>query len=599
MKAFADMLTQQVRDILDEKNVRLGITLDDIKDVRSGEICFAGVLMDDNANNRGHGVVILADVRGNEAKAEALLEKIALEMKDLGGVKEPIDPIQGVAVTKWKVPQVRDPNLKFDTFQTICDGWLIATDNYSVLFNILLRIKQPAENQAIRRLIDDPTFLAIQQRINVEAAEPEIRWFVEPFGYIELAQKIAKQENLLKKREDDHAQKLRENGFDALRGVGGLVAVNKHDFDVFYRVFAYTAADQVQGATRKRALEIFDFRNLNQDPLLPPDFIPANYVSHFGMTWDMGKAYDNVGPIVDIFFGKDFFQQLENSFINDSKVNMRELVGRLANRLEIVSAVRKPIDPNSERVAILIPVNGTDDELKKLFRDIKRLSHNSELKSERGLEYLEINSEEDESEDELQIDIINRFGDDNETVDAEEEEDGHTPYLFAKKFIAVVNRNLVVSNNADVLFELRDHQPSQKFQDAEDFLRVQTAVGKFVNWEIVSARQFGRLDQQLETNYEMFRQGNMGASQTVLARILNEAFRVEGQDDKKPRVQKMDATTLPSDYAGLVAPYLGYTGMALETHPDGWLLTGGILKKKSVSEAKSDVVQKPESVERR
>ena len=101
----------------------------------------------------------------------------------------------------------------------------------------------------------------------------------------------------------------------------------------------------------------------------------------------------------------------------------------------------------------------------------------------------------------------------------------------------------------------------------------------------------GRVDRSLEANYELLRRGDMGKSQTVLARVINEIFSKETEeaagkekDSEVVRKQKLDGTKLPANYRKSVAPYLGPMGWALEVEDDGWRITGCVLKKKGMTE---------------
>ncbi|MEQ1906541.1 MAG: hypothetical protein ABL888_20320, partial [Pirellulaceae bacterium] len=154
LKPFVDEMKKRFDEFMEDKNVRLGITFDDVREVRTGELCIAGVLENTSADVKGaHGLVLLADVSGNIAKAEELLEKVNKQMESLGAKRDDkVDSIAGMEVKKWIVPRVKDPKLTFETYQTIADGWLIATDNKSVLRDILLRIKNDNNVQALRRL---------------------------------------------------------------------------------------------------------------------------------------------------------------------------------------------------------------------------------------------------------------------------------------------------------------------------------------------------------------------------------------------------------------------------------------------------------------
>jgi hypothetical protein len=117
------------------------------------------------------------------------------------------------------------------------------------------------------------------------------------------------------------------------------------------------------------------------------------------------------------------------------------------------------------------------------------------------------------------------------------------------------------------------------------------------NW-----KTFSRLDQSLQINYENLRRGEMAESQTVLARLLNQAAaqrraeqaRLAGEevDPDEIRQQKLDGGKLPEDYQEEIAPFLGPTGSVLVSTEKGWRVTGCLLKKKAV-----EVVQKPGDAE--
>jgi hypothetical protein len=72
----------------------------------------------------------------------------------------------------------------------------------------------------------------------------------------------------------------------------------------------------------------------------------------------------------------------------------------------------------------------------------------------------------------------------------------------------------------------------------------------------------------------------MGTSNTVLARVLN---RMMTEADSDSREQQIDGSDLPADFDKHVAPYFGPMGWVMETVDDGWLVSGVVLKKNSLS----------------
>ncbi len=126
MQPFIEAMTKQVRDWADAKNVRLGLTLDDIAGLESGEICIAGILPRDAGKGKGigagsHGLVFLVDVSGTIEEANELMEKVGKEMDARGAKKIPVDPIHGADVSKWKWEKENRKGKKreFTTLQTV------------------------------------------------------------------------------------------------------------------------------------------------------------------------------------------------------------------------------------------------------------------------------------------------------------------------------------------------------------------------------------------------------------------------------------------------------------------------------------------------
>jgi hypothetical protein len=403
------------------------------------------------------------------------------------------------------------------------------------------------------------------------------------------------EETILRKRNDDYPRKLRDNGFDTLKGVGGIVAINKFEYDIAHRTFAYTSANNVQGELRKRALEILDFRNVKKDDLHPWNFISTDYSSHFAMTWNILKAYDNVGPVVDIFGGDDFFKSFEKSFIDDLKINLREMVSQLGSRVSVVSATKEPLTNDSERMAIIIPLVGSEADGKKFFGDLKKAIKSGIVKSENGIDFIEDSREsaEEDPESDLALDPFKQF--DDEPKEKAEDKRGKDISLFQKRFFAIVNNYLVIASHQDVLVDFARGAASKPLSGADDYKYVEEVLSRFVNLENASFREFGRLERELKNNYESFRENRMGQSETALARLLNRLFNIDSEDPNYVREQKFDGSSLPKDFDGVVAPYLGYSGWALETQADGWLISGGVIKKKGVDE----IVEKLKNSERR
>ena len=83
LKPFIDGAKTQFRQWLQAHNVRLGVKMDNVRDIQSGEICLAGITSDakgkPGALGRGsHGLVFLVDVNKKEEAAAELLKNLSL-----------------------------------------------------------------------------------------------------------------------------------------------------------------------------------------------------------------------------------------------------------------------------------------------------------------------------------------------------------------------------------------------------------------------------------------------------------------------------------------------------------------------------------------
>ena len=599
MAPFIESLTKQFRQWANEKNVRLGLTIDDIEELNAGEICVAGILPpagDEDAEQlgrRSHGIVILVDVEDSIEEAKELLGKVDKKMAKAGAKKVEILPIKDVEVTKWAWEHVDKNNVTrgHTTLQTVVDGWLIASDNEMIFRDVIRRVKNTDAIAGLDRLSTQPHFARIVEETRIEDCEAHFRWFIDPFGYLKLAKAIAAEDKVFKQREDNIGEILEQQGFNAIKGVGGTVSFTNGERDIVHRSFAHIPPQENEAQQRARG--ILDFRNQWNHELVPEPWVVEDTSSYVTFTWDAQNAFSNVGEVFDAFIhpkSPGDWDEFVAGFKQDLKVDLPDLVSKIDNRFSFMSATEQPIGVESERVIFGVRVKA---DLGGVFQMVERMiGDDGVVEQIGGRDVIVVDTTDTDIDPEyLQVeDPV--FGDEPE----EEEEEEPEFNLFAKRyFVAVPHKDgkpggyILLCNNIDYLTKVLDQtkvaQESQ-LTKAEDYIRVNKFLDALVIKEKVGVRQFGRVDKILETNYEMLRQGKMAQSQTVLARLLNEMFK-EGEGDEE-REQKIDGKNMPENYADAIAPYLGPSGWATETYSDGWRISGVVLKKNGVSE----VVQK-------
>lgn len=590
VKPFIDSLRDQIKGFMDEQNVSLGIEIDDIQGVHSGEICIAGVLPDNDGKQLvkgSHALIVLFDVTGSRQKALDLQIKINEQLKKRGAEIEQME-INGVNVTKSTLRKQKPIRMSQSNFQAIVNDWMLVSDNEKIFREVLRRVAAPAKIQKADALVGLPAFAEIMKQTDLKENEAHLRWFIDPFGYIQLAQALEDEKQGDLQPRNDWSKILKEEGFGALKGVGGNVSVATGDHELLHQTFTFAPPNQ-QIKNNEQLFRMFNFSG-NSEPLEPANWVPENSSSFIVGNWNFSDALTSVGSIYDAFTDKGAFERMLNDFKvdPDMQLDIEKLIGLLNNRITVVTTVDRPINESSERVVIGIPITG---EPKFIFESLRRATDGQVIKLG-GIDVIEVDSaaQVDEFEDET-------FLLPGELPMEEEEPEQPEFQLFAKRYFAVHKGNLLVANNKDYIRQLL-FKKNESLAEAKDYIQIKESIGELTDSSKICWRQFGRIDRALETNYEMLRRGEMAESQTMLARVINQIFAkqaanraaAEGKalDENMVRKQKLDGSKLPADYQKNIAPYFGPMGWVVEKGDDGWRITGCIVKKKGMTE----VVQK-------
>jgi hypothetical protein len=594
VKPFVDDLARQLREYLDQQNIRFGMRLEDIEKVHSGEICLAGVLRKpvDGAEENGvtdHAIVLLVDVSDSREKAEDLLTRVAEELRAREATESTIE-VGDVKGSKWAFKKPRGLRQKQFAFHALVGDWLLATDNEATFRDIIQRIDSDEAGTAVLAGLE--TFRKIFDKCSFETETytTHVRWFVEPFGYVQLAQAIADAQNSGEGKRNNIAEKFHEEGFSAIKGVGGVISFATGPHEACHRTFVYAPPVVDNDERYLRAAAMLDFRNPDGTPLDPPVWVPANSAGFLTFTWDIKKALDKVGYIVDKTSGSEgSFQRALDSMKTDPQgpeVDIPEMVGKLQNRITVCSVTETPIDDESERIVFGIEIRDAADEEFVSDAIFRLVRNDAEVVEFEDVRILVVDTAEAATPDfDFEEDFDDEFGGDplaeEEDVEQDQELKPAKP-LFEKRVFAVKSGFLLIGNNLDQVktaIQQMPEAPGEELAAATDYVRISEALASLSGEGAPSFRHFGRLDKALQTNYEMMRSGRMPQSKTILAQLLNRAYTAEDAPEDFVREQQVDGSRMPEDYEGQVAPYLGPAGLVVHSLDDGWLVTGVVLRK--------------------
>ncbi len=596
---WVEDLSSQIRGWLDEKNVQFGLEIEDFEGVPSGEICVAGILMEpgaaagDTKAKPDHATVLLVDVSDTKEEAKQLLEKIEANLGKTEAKKENLE-FSGIDVSKWSIDKPRGLTGKVYAYHCIVGDWLVTCDNERIVKDIIKRVLAEKPNKA--NLANSPTFKKIQERCGFDTTDSHLRWFIEPFGYIELVQAVAEDRNPNAVESNDFAKIFREEGFDAIKGLGGTIRIFDGNHDLVHRTFVYAPPVPDAGEERfLRAAAMLDFSNTTGTDLTPPAWVPADAATYISLTFNLKKALSKIGYIVESLGAREGTWEKTLDQFRDvpdgDHIDIRKLVDQLENRISMFAATARPINEASERVVFGINIIGDEDIVKnhasKLILKLEKDGESSTLTHD-GVEFWIKDTQVVEgefSEDEFDLSALESLGNEDEPDAEEHEEEIAKPKpLFERRVGAVVNGVLLVGNDVEymkkVVASVKSTEGSSSLAASDDYARIADSLNE-LSEEIDGnslVRHFGRLDAALETNYEMMKQGKMGSSKTILAQILNQSINPESEGS--PREQKINPEKMPQDYQADIAPYLGPNGMMVKATDEGWMIFGCVLPKK-------------------
>ncbi len=617
MAPFVEDARRQIRTKLSRTDRQLGISWEDLEGVYGGEVCIAVIQPWDAeaeeekaaeavqkdvaaAKSRGEseeqiaairtssqksaaaeserrrraqrGLVLLVDVSGHAEAAEELLDKVASNLQQRGAQSKKIT-IAGASAQLHVLPAENDQQRRI--VYCIQDDQLIATDNESVAEDVLRRIAGSDETQS---LADAPAFsTAMERGADILAgAEPHIRWFVEPFGYVEVTRAY---EGGRRRRGTDLLQVLANQGFDAVQGLGGQIVLSTADHEILHRSFIYAPAvehpaDSVNKTKYRLAANMLDF--VNKPTHRPEDWVPPALSGYLTFNWRMKRAFEYVGTLVDEIAADEVFEDVLRSIEadpNGPQINIRkELIDHLAERVTVVSDYKEPITTKSERLLFAVEVTDSVAVVKAVNKAMESDPH--ARRREHGEHVVwEILNEPPVEVETVQIEGAG-FGFEFEPTEVVPEENDKP--LIPNAAVTVAYGQLLVANNIDYMFEVLDlpAADSQRVHTMDDYLQVGQALEK-LGLDEAAFRLFTRTDQAYRPTYELTRQGKMPESETLLGKLLNQIWQPD--EEGQLRRQYLDGTKMP-EFAE-VEKYLGPAGVFVRSEEDGWSIVGCLLEK--------------------
>ncbi len=565
MKPFIEDLRRQMQEKWTKTHERLGIHWEDLEGVPSGEVAVAVVLPTPTETV----LTVLADVTGREKETSELLQKLHQNLTGRKGVRRERQAL-GTKIIVYDIPK-HDEEPARQVAYFVKDDLLAAADSAKFLETLAARAGGGKQDSLARLAAFD----AITKRVKKTSGDlvPDVRWFVEPFGYADAMRLESTQP---RKKGTDMLKILREQGFTAIEGIGGFVNFAAEGYEILHRSFVYAPGNPAGVARFTLAARMLEFPNsASGETFTPPAWVPRDVASYAAFNVDTKNAFENSKTLVNAIVGDEVFEDVLDSIKTDEngpQIDVRrEIIAHLGNRVTIISDLQLPITPKSERMLFAI---GVDDETQ--MADVVRRWMESDPDTKRR----EINGHTvwevvDEEAELPMVTIENSPTFAGAGGKDEGEEEPEEKPLLPNSAVTVAHGHLLIATHIDILNKvLARVEEREQLAKSADYQRVQEDLAK-----LAMPQQFGqmftRTDEAYRGTYELFRTGKLPEAESMVGKMLNSLLG-DGKEGVL-RTQRLDGSKLP-EY-DVVRRYLGPAGVSTTTEADGWFITGFLLKK--------------------
>lgn len=568
---FADHLRQQLMDRLGDAQASLGVGVDDLMDAAGGELAI-GVT---HQGGRRATTLVTIDPTGKETEAKLLVGKVGKTMADRGA-RISTATHEGVELTIYELPAdptarvIRENLVRFEAGGLLC--FVESRDQSQALIDSL-------KGQSRRgKLTDVAEFKQTMARCDkASGGKAEIVWYVAPFKYDEARRSRLASSNVADKK--DTLMILREQGFDAIRGVGGHIQVAvdpAKDFVHFTSVYAPPKPGTAgKPATEKYELGMRMLQTPNRTDLAVEKWAPRGAANYSTYSVDVENAFDNLESVFDAVTGaKNAFRNTLDGFEKDyfgPKIKVREeIIVNLGNRITRMADYTLPVTPNCERY--LFVIEAKDPEALQVPVDKLMENDGAVARVVRGVKFWEMLPEE-------QTPTGAQLGGgllplDSQPSDVEEEE-----RLLQTAAVCIHQGYLIIASDVEYLeqavFGVDDQESlasSYDFQAAMRELESLTPDKSQCSWSFI------RTDESLRPTYELLREGKLPEGQTFFARLLNRLLTTSDDQERGiVRKQRLDASKLPT--FELARRYFGPSARSVKAEDNGWFITGVVLNK--------------------
>lgn len=575
MKPFVNAQKKLSEERTSTLGFNVGVRPKEVLEIASGEVVLAWLPFDDL--RRPFALSIVADIRGNRARADQVVTKIDADMKANGAT---------LKMTNFGAESIRVYTLKPVPGQikidqvalTYNDTRLIAADRDSVVTSMLESV---AGTNKSAKLDSAEDFLGVRKQVDSKIADETsmagVQWFARPLAMGRIVKEAAK---IDRGRQVDILNLLQRQGFDAVRAAGGQVTVGGPEFDLMHKGFIWSPPVPGQAERFRLAARVLQPINLPAESI--PAWVGGTIASFSQLNWNMSDAFGHIESLVDDAFGEAIFRDILDGIRDDEdgpRIDIaKDVIPNLGKKVYILTDNVMPADQRSERVLVAIETTDTA-ALRKAVRRTMEVESDATLIPGPipGVDVYRVlrTNEPNDFEAELFDDL---------GLGADEDADRQPP-LLNQWAITVIDAPgaaksakqsgyLIFSSHPELLLEtLGRFGKANNGGSFGDDVEVKGVAGKL---EKLGAQErayvrIARTDLTFRAKYGLMQEGKLRDSDSVLATLFRRIFIAKDEEDidlnndKLPPFEKIEKYLRPA----------GGSSRATEI---GWTLDGFLLK---------------------
>jgi hypothetical protein len=569
LQNFWNSQRDDIRNRLSEAGWQLSVDVEDIEAIADGQTAVGWIARD---GEKPYSVAAVVDIGSRELQAGEFLKRVAKELKAREASESKVN-ILDVEVTRYQWPSPANPKSLLQSYYVISKGQLIATDDERTIKELL----EAQSGTKSDSLVDSKTYQEAKTKLP-EMKDVDIEYFVNPLGMVKLLREVGGRP---KKNQPDILKLLTDQGFGAVRCVMGNLDFASDQHDMIHNGFIKLEQPI------EEPVKILTFPNV--DAFDVPAWLSTGSAAVTAFSWNLQEAFPRFKYLVDGYVNSPgtFDSMIDGikTDIQGPQIDIvKEVLPLLSSQFFIVTEVTEPITPDSKRSLVAVKLNDPDDKFAEIVDRYGSNEPQGQPLDVPDTKY-RIWSFLNETDDvEVELDFAagtkkstppKEESKEKAKEETEDESDDSEEPLLEQWAISVVDGYFLFASDAELLLETIERVKSndQSLFKEPDVTRANDVIQKLLGEDSHSLMQIDRTDKSFEMQYELFREGQLSASRSVAAAILDRIL--DPKKKNKDKQQKINGNALPP--FSEIRSYFMPAGTVSTSTDDGWLIQSVIL----------------------